>query len=57
MIASLLLEKSVFKPFLRLGIKNHFCFDYGTREYLLDLYFLSAKKVARKIKTIFFKEY
>jgi len=57
MVASLLLEKSVFRPFLRLGIKNHFCFDYGTREYLLDLYFLSAKKVARKIKTIFFKEY
>jgi transketolase len=50
MIASLLLEKSVFKPFLRLGIKNHFCFDYGTRDYLLDLYNLNGKKVSKTLK-------
>lgn len=48
-ISSLLLEKSVFKPFLRIGIKNHFCFDYGTREYLLDLYNLNGKKVAKTL--------
>ncbi len=48
-IASLLLEKSVFKPFLRLGIKNHFCFDYGTRDYLLNLYDLNGKKVAKTL--------
>lgn len=49
MIAALLAEKSIYKPFLRLGIKNHFCFDYGTRDYLLDLYNLNGKKVAESI--------
>lgn len=49
MIASLLLEKSIQKPFLRFGIKNHYCFDYGTREYLLDLYNLNAVKIAKKL--------
>ena len=53
MIASLLLEKSILKPFLRLGIKNHFCFEYGTREYLLDLYNLNAVKIAKKINDWF----
>jgi transketolase len=49
MIAALLAEKSIYKPFLRLGIKNHFCFDYGTRDYLLDIYNLNGKKVAESI--------
>ena len=49
MIAALLAEKSIYKPFLKLGIKNHFCFDYGTRDYLLDLYNLNGKKVAESI--------
>tara|TARA_B100000900_G_scaffold399510_1_gene402106 strand:+ start:448 stop:1398 length:951 start_codon:yes stop_codon:yes gene_type:complete len=49
MIGALLAEKSIYKPFLKLGIKNHFCFDYGTRDYLLDLYNLNGKKVAESI--------
>ena len=49
MIGALLAEKSICKPFLKLGIKNHFCFDYGTRDYLLDLYNLNGKKVAGSI--------
>lgn len=49
MIGALLAEKSIYKPFLKLGIKNHFCFDYGTRDYLLDLYKLNGKKVAESI--------
>lgn len=49
MVASLLAEKSIFRPFVRLGIKNHFCFDYGTRDYLLDLYDLNARKIATKL--------
>ena len=49
MVASLLAERSFYKPFMRLGIKNHFCFDYGSRDYLLDLYGLNGKKVANKI--------
>lgn len=48
-IASFLLEKSIYKPFIRLGIKNHFCFDYGTRDYLLDLYNLNGKKIAKTL--------
>lgn len=49
MIASFLLENSFFKPFLRLGIMNQFCFDYGTRDYLLDLYNINGNKIATKI--------
>lgn len=49
MIASFLLEKSFFKPFLRLGIRDRFCFDYGTRDYLLDLYNINGNKIAKKI--------
>jgi len=49
MIGALLAEKLIYKPFLKLGIKNHFCFDYGTRDYLLDLYNLNGKKVAESI--------
>jgi len=49
MVAALLAEKSIYKPFVRLGIKNHFCFDYGSRDYLLDLYGLNARKVADSI--------
>lgn len=49
MISSLLLEKSIFKPFLRIGIENHFCFDYGTRDYLLDLYGLNGINIAKKL--------
>ena len=26
-IASFLLDKSIYKPFIRLGVKNHFCFE------------------------------
>jgi transketolase len=48
-IASFLLDKSIYKPFIRLGVKNHFCFEYGTREYLLDLYNLSGKKIAKTL--------
>lgn len=50
MISSLMLEKSIHKPFLRLGINNHFCFNYGTREYLLDLYNLSCEKISNKLR-------
>lgn len=46
MIASFLLENSFFKPFLRLGIKDRFCFDYGTRDYLLDLHNINSNKIA-----------
>jgi len=46
MVAALLAEQSICKPFKRLGINNHFCFDYGTRDYLLDLYCLNGRKVA-----------
>lgn len=53
MISSMLLERSIFKPFLRIGINNHFCFDYGSRDYLLDLYNLNGKKIAKRIKDWF----
>ena len=51
MIASFLLERSIFRPFLKLGIKNHFCFNYGSRDYLLDLYNLNGTKIAKTLKT------
>lgn len=54
MVASLLLENSVFKPFFRIGVNNQFCFDYSTRDYLIDLYGLSAEKIAKQIKNKFY---
>lgn len=55
MVATLLLENLVFKPFFRIGIKNQFCFDYSTRDYLINLYGLSAEKIAKQIKIKFYK--
>ena len=50
MVASLLAENSINKRFIRLGIKNHFCFDYGSRDYLLELYELNGVRIAETIK-------
>ena len=49
MIATVLMENSIHKPFLRLGMNNQFSYDYGSREYLLDLYDLSGQKAASSI--------
>lgn len=48
-VAAILLENSQNKPFRRFGIKNHFCYEYGSRDYLLDFYELSAEKIAKKL--------
>lgn len=49
MLSAILLENLSFKPLLRLGIKNHFCYEYGSRDFLLNKYNLSGKKIAQKI--------
>jgi transketolase len=49
MLSAILLENSIYKPLLRLGIKNHFCYQYGSRDFLLDRYNLSGKKIAQKV--------
>lgn len=51
MISALMLENNMQRPFLRLGINNHFCFEYGSRDYLLDFYNLNGEKVAESIKS------
>ena len=49
MLPSLLLENSICKSLLRIGIKNHFCYEYKSRDFLLDRYNLGGKKTAQKV--------
>lgn len=50
LVASIIAENRINIPFLRLGVEDKFCFDYGSREYLRDLYGLSSNKINNSIQ-------
>ena len=51
MIGTLIAENKLNIPFLRMGLKNEFCFVYDSREAVLDKYGLTSSKIAKKISS------
>ena len=51
MIGTLIAENELNTPFLRIGLKNEFCFVYDSREAVLDKYGLTSSKIAKKISS------
>ena len=51
MIGTLIAENKLNIPFLRMGLKNEFCFVYDSREAVLDKYGLTSSKIAEKISS------
>ncbi|MDA9632205.1 hypothetical protein N9S98_00580 [Alphaproteobacteria bacterium] len=49
LVASIVAEQKCSVPVLKIGVEDKFCFDYGSREYLRNLYGLSANKISKSI--------
>ena len=49
LIGTFLLENKIFRPFYRIGIDDHFCFESGEREWMRDQYGLNANQIVKKV--------
>ena len=48
-IGSCLLENKIFRPFLRIGIDDCFCFESGERDWMRTQYGLNAEQISKKL--------
>ena len=44
-----LLENKIFRPFLRIGIDDCFCFESGERDWMRSQYNLNANQIAKRV--------
>ena len=48
-IGAFLLENKIFRPFLRIGIDDCFCFESGERDWMRSQYNLNANQIAKRV--------
>jgi len=51
LVAAMMLEQGIYKKFMRIGVGDQFCYEYGSRDLVKTRMQLDAESITRKISS------